>query len=283
MVRPAACWPRSEDTMSHDNAKSPPGWALVTGASSGIGLELARILSEHGHNLVLVARSENKLARLGEELARSNGIKYKVVASDLAKPRASEEVVARLSGLGVDVDVLVNNAGFGLYGPFALAPLDVQLDMVQVNIVALTALTGLLLPPMVARRAGRVLNVASTAAFQPGPMMAVYYATKAYVLSFSEALADELTGTGVTVTALCPGPTRSEFQAVARMQSARLVKMMRMPGARSVGLAGCEGLMRGRRIVIPGWTNRLGTRLVRFTPRAWVTAVVRRLHEPVEK
>src|SRR5512139_3690495 len=266
--------------MSHDNAKTPVGWALVTGASSGIGLALARILAEHGHDLVLVARNENKLVQLGEELARSDGIKYKVVAADLARPRASEDVIARLSSFAVRVDVLVNNAGFGLYGPFALAPLDVQLDMVQVNVVALTALTGLLLPSMVARRAGHILNVASTAAFQPGPMMAVYYATKAYVLSFSEALADELTGTGVTVTALCPGPTRSEFQATARMQSARLVRMMKLPDARPVALAGYEGLMRGRRIVVPGWTNRWAARLVRLTPRAWVTGIVHRLHEP---
>lgn len=269
--------------MSHDNPKSSAGWALVTGASSGIGLALARILAEHGHDLVLVARREDKLVQLGEELARSDGINYRVIAADLAGPRASEEVVARLSSLAVRVDVLVNNAGFGLHGPFAQAPLDAQLDMVQVNIVALTALTGLLLPSMVARRAGRILNVASTAAFQPGPMMAVYYATKAYVLSFSEALANELAGTGVTVTALCPGPTRSEFQATARMQSARLVRMMKLPEAHSVALAGYEGLMRGRRIVIPGWTNRLGAQLVRLAPRAWVTGVVRRLHEPMRE
>ena len=266
--------------MSHDDAKSRAGWALVTGASSGIGLELARALAEHGHDLVLVARREDRLAQLGKELARSNGIQYKVIAADLARPRAAEEVVARLSSLGVAVDVLVNNAGFGLFGPLAEASIDAQLEMVQVNIVALTALTGLLLPPMVTRRAGRILNVASTAAFQPGPGMAVYYATKAYVLSFSEALAGELTGTGVTVTALCPGPTKSEFQAVARMQSVRLVTMMRMPGARSVALAGYEGLMRGRRVVIPGWTNRVGAHLGRLAPRAWVLGVVRRLHEP---
>jgi uncharacterized protein len=269
--------------MSHNNAKSPAGWALVTGASSGIGLELAHVLAEHGHDLVLVARSEDRLVQLGEELARSDGIKYKVVAADLARPHAAQEVVARFSSLAAPVDVLVNNAGFGLYGPFAKGPLDAQLDMVQVNVVALTALTGLLLPSMVARRTGRILNVASTAAFQPGPMMAVYYATKAYVLSFSEALANELSGTGVTVTALCPGPTRSAFQVTARMQSARLVRMMRLPEARSVAVAGYEGLTLGRRIVIPGWTNRVGARLARLAPRSWATEVVRRLHEPVDK
>lgn len=269
--------------MSHDDTKATAGWAVVTGASSGIGLALAVVLAEHGHNLILVARSEDKLVQLGEDLTRAEGVQYKVIAADLARPRAPEEVVAQLSNLAAPVDVLVNNAGFGLYGPFAHGPLDAQLDMVQVNVVALTALTGLLLPSMVARRAGRILNVASTAAFQPGPMMAVYYATKAYVLSFSEALADELSGTGVTVTALCPGPTRSAFQVTARMQSARLVRMMRLPEARSVALAGYEGLMLARRIVIPGWTNRVGARLARIAPRPWVTAVVRKLHEPVDR
>jgi short-subunit dehydrogenase len=271
--------------MDHDNdnAKSPAGWALVTGASSGIGRALAGVLAEHGHNLVLVARSEDKLVQLGEDLARAEGVQYRVIAADLARPQAPEEVAARLSSLAAPVDVLVNNAGFGLYGPFAQGPLDAQLDMVHVNVVALTALTGLLLPSMLAGRAGRILNVASTAAFQPGPMMAVYYATKAYVLSFSEALANEVAGTGVTVTALCPGPTRSAFQATARMQSARLVRMMSLPEARSVALAGYQGLMLGRRIVIPGWTNRLGARLARLAPRTWVTAVVRRLHEPVDR
>jgi len=195
--------------------------ALVTGASSGIGLELARLFAGDGHDLVLVARSEGRLREIGEQLETAHGITATVVASDLSKPNAARDLVEALRAALIEIDVLVNNAGFGLSGAFIDNDPRTQLDMLQVNVVALTELTRLLLPPMVARRSGRILNVASTAAFAPGPLAAVYGATKAYVLSFSEAIGEELRHSGVTVTALCPGPTQSGFSAAAGAGSTR--------------------------------------------------------------
>src|SRR5215207_6130989 len=178
--------------------------ALVTGASGGIGEELARLFAADGHDLVLLARSRDKLARLSEELAGKHGVGARVVAADLARPEAPREIFEELKGAGVTVDALVNNAGFGSYGLFAETDAKSELDLLQVNVVALTHLSKLFLPGMIARRRGYLMQVASTAAFQPGPLMAVYYASKAYVLSFSEALANECAGTGVVVSALCP-------------------------------------------------------------------------------
>src|SRR3954447_6416423 len=218
--------------------------ALITGASSGIGLDLARLFAKDGCDVVLVARSEGKLRELAAELERDCGVTAHVIALDLARPNAAEALVQRLPA---DVDVLVNNAGFGVAGPFVETDLAKELEMIQVNIVALTQLTKLLLPKMVARRRGRVLNVASTAAFQPGPLMAVYYATKAYVLSFSEAIADELRDSGVTVTALCPGPTETGFAAVAGMDQTRLFTLMKPMTSAEVAKKGYEAMKRGRR------------------------------------
>ena len=250
--------------------------ALITGASSGIGLELARLCAKDGCDVVLVARSEGKLRELAAELGRDCGVAAHVIALDLAQPNAAEELVRRLP---CAVDVLVNNAGFGVAGPFVGTDLTKELEMIQVNIVALTQLTKLLLPPMVARRRGRVLNVASTAAFQPGPLMAVYYATKAYVLSFSEAIADELRHSGVTVTALCPGPTETGFAAVADMTQSRLFNVARPMGSAAVARAGYAAMRRGKRVAIPGVKNKLLTQSVRVSPRRLVTAIVRKLQE----
>src|SRR3954449_1502715 len=188
--------------------------ALVTGASAGIGRELCDILAREGHDLVLVARREPELTALAGELKEKYGADARVVIADLSKARAAQGVVKEL-GPSAEVDVLVNNAGFGGHGAFVERPRDVELGQIAVNVTALTDLTRLLLPGMVERRRGRILNVASTAAFQPGPFMAVYYATKAYVLSFSQAIAEELSGSGVTVTTLCPGVTETQFQQVA--------------------------------------------------------------------
>ena len=185
--------------------------ALITGASSGIGLELARIFASHRHDVVLVARTESKLRELARE-CEASGVRAHVIPADLSKAGAAQTVVDGVAALGLEIDVLVNNAGLGRYGPFIDMAPGSELEMIQVNVVALTELTRRFLPAMVARRRGRILNVASTAAFLPGPLMAVYYATKAYVLSFSEAIANELEGTGVTVTAFCPGPVDSGFQ-----------------------------------------------------------------------
>lgn len=248
---------------------------LITGASSGIGLELARLFAHDGYDLVLVARSLDKLDRLGAELAQRHGIRSHSVGADLAAPDAPGAIVETLRQTAVRVDVLVNNAGYGIYGPFATTDLRSELDLLQVNIVALTHLTKLLVPEMLARGAGRILNVASTAGFQPSPFLAVYAASKAYVLSFSEALGEELAGTGVTVTTLCPGPTVTGFQARAGMEGVRLFRGPLLMDAAPVARAGYEGLMRGRRLVVPGVGNKLLMESVRFAPRRLVTKIAR--------
>ena len=248
--------------------------ALVTGASGGIGEELARLFAADGHDLVLLARSRDKLARLSEELEGKHGVGARVVASDLARPEAPREVFEELKSAGVTVDALVNNAGFGSYGLFAETDLKSELDMLQVNVVALTHLTKLFLPGMIARRRGYVMNVASTAAFQPGPLMAVYYASKAYVLSLSEALSNECEGTGVVVSALCPGPTETGFVAAAGMGDSKLFDRAVMD-ARTVAVEGYRGLFAGRAIVIPGLRNNLLARSIGLFPRGLVTKVVR--------
>jgi uncharacterized protein len=249
--------------------------ALITGASSGIGLDLAHLFAEDGHDVVLVARSEDKLRELAKELEAKHGIRATVIVADLAKPHAPQQIFV----VAPPVDILVNNAGYGTSGKFAETDLRAELDMIQVNLAALTHLTKLFLGPMLERRRGRILNVASTASFQPGPLMAVYYATKAYVLSFSEAIAEETRGTGVTVTALCPGPTATGFQKAANMGSEALLKVMRPVSSMEVARAGYRGLMRGKRIVIPGMKNKLGVQSLRVSPRAVVTKVVRALQE----
>ncbi|MFW6223999.1 MAG: SDR family NAD(P)-dependent oxidoreductase [Spirochaetota bacterium] len=247
--------------------------ALVTGASSGIGLELARKLAEEGFDLVLVARSADRLEALAAELRKQHGHGVTVITADLSRPEAPEEVVRTVAEAGITVDVLVNNAGFANYGPYLHSDRQRELDMIQVNVTALTHLTHLLLPGMVERGGGRVLNVASTAAFQPGPLMAGYFATKAFVLHFSEAVASELSGTGVTVTALCPGPTSSGFQERAGMEGSKLLKFGTM-SSRTVAEYGYRALMRGKRVAVPGFSNRLGTLAPRLLPRRIITKAV---------
>ena len=251
--------------------------ALITGASSGIGSDFARLFAGDGHDVVLVARSEAKLREVASSLATS----ATVLVADLADAATPPRIAAELRAKSIEVDFLVNNAGLGLAGPFAETALEKELEMIQVNVVALTHLTKLLLPGMVARGGGRILNVASTAAFQPGPLMAVYYATKAYVLSFSEAIADELRDTGVTVTALCPGPTETGFASVANIGSTRLFTMTRPASSMDVARAGYEAMKRGRRVVIPGIRNKLLAQSIRVTPRRLVTTIVRKIQEPV--
>lgn len=252
--------------------------ALVTGASGGIGEELARLFAADGHDLVLLARSGDKLARLAEELEGKHGVAAHVLTADLARPEAPQEVFQELQGAGVTVDALVNNAGFGSYGLFAETDLKWELELLQVNVVALTHLSKLFLPGMLARRRGYLLHVASTASFQPGPLMAVYYASKAYVLSLSEALANECAGTGVVVSALCPGPTETGFVAAAGMGDSKLFDRAVMD-ARTVAEAGYRGLLAGKTIVIPGFRNNLLARSIGFFPRNLVTKVVRGIQE----
>lgn len=253
--------------------------ALITGASSGIGLDLARLFAGDGWDVVLVARSEGKLRELADSLAKEHNVGAQVITCDLAKPDAAADIVNTLTKRGVTVDALVNNAGYGVAGPFVDTDLRAELEMIQVNCVALTQLTKLLLPGMVERKRGRVLNVASTASFQPGPYMAVYYATKAYVLSFSEAVADELRDTGVTVTALCPGPTETGFAAAANVGNVRLFNLAKPARSMDVAKVGYSAMLRGKRVVVAGFKNKLLAQSVRISPRRVVTAIVRKLNE----
>jgi len=253
--------------------------ALITGGSGGIGYELAKLFAKDHHNLVLVARSGPKLAQVADELQRRFGITVKPVALDLAEPAAPQLLFDQLQRESVAVDILVNNAGYGKLGDFAEVPLEESLGQIQLNLAALTHLSRLFLGPMLERRSGKILNVASTAGFQPGPRMAVYYASKAYVISFSEALANELAGKGITVTCLCPGATTTDFANRAGNDKSRLFKQFRPMDAKTVALRGYRGLVAGKTLVIPGLKNWLVIQSLRISPRKTVTAVSRWLME----
>jgi short-subunit dehydrogenase len=255
-----------------------PETVLITGASSGIGLELAKLFAADRSNLVLVARSTDKLEVLAESLRRQHGITARVVGKDLARAAGPQQLFDELGRDGVTVDVVVNNAGFGERGEFAELPLERQMEMVQLNVTALTALTWLFLPGMIQRNRGGILNVGSIAGFLPGPYMAVYYATKAYVLHFTEALAVELRSTSLHVTCLAPGPTHTGFAQAANMSSARLFRLGAM-SAEAVARAGYRGFRRRKDIVVPGLRNKLLTQSVRFSPRFLVARITKFLQE----
>ena len=251
------------------------GTALITGASAGLGREFARLFARDGHDVVLVARSEAKLQELAEQLREEYGVQTHVVTADLSDLDAPRQVFRATEAAGLTVDMLVNNAGFGLYGPFLETDGERELEMIRVNVSALTHLAKLYAPGMVARGRGRIMNVASTAAFAPGPLMAVYYATKAYVLSFSEALAAEFAGSGVTVTAFCPGATRTDFQEVASAGDSHLFRSPGVMAAEPVARAGYDALMQGKVVAIPGVHNKVMAQSVRFLPRRLVRAATR--------
>jgi uncharacterized protein len=252
--------------------------ALVTGASSGIGLELARRFAIEHYDLVLVARNRARLMDIGADFQKSYGVNVRISPKDLSHNKASQELFEELTEAGVKVHTLVNNAGFGGYGEFATSELQHELEMMQLNMVSLTHLTKLFLPQIIAAK-GAVLNVASTAAFQPGPLMAVYYATKAYVLSFTEALAEELEPRGVKVSALCPGPVPSGFQDRANLNGSPMLKSPAILDAATVANIGYEGLQAGKHVVIAGKLNKVGVQMLRVSPRRMVTRMVKKFQE----
>lgn len=251
--------------------------ALITGASAGLGTEYARLFAADKNDLVLVARRRDRLETLAAELTEAHGIQAHVVAADLASPRATTEILGELGRLHLDVDYLVNNAGFGTSGAFATLEAARELEMLQVNITTLVTLTRALLPAMIVRKHGRILNIGSTAGFQPGPFMAVYYASKGFVNLFTEALAYELRGTGVTATVSCPGATATEFAAVAGNERSRLFKM----GAASAATVAAEGyraMLAGKPMVVHGVKNKVAVQLLRLSPRATVRALAASLN-----
>jgi short-subunit dehydrogenase len=253
-------------------------YALVTGASSGIGYELAKLLAEDGKNVVVVARSRDKLGGLKREIESEFGTTVRVLPKDLSDPKAPTEIFSQLQEEHIGVDVLVNNAGFGVYGTFSETDLQTELEMIQVNAASLTYLTKLFLKGMLENGSGKILNVASVCSFLPTPLESVYCATKAYVLHFSEAIANELQGTGVTVTCLCPGLAKTLFHQRANMEHCKVTKR-KMMDACSVAEAGYRALKKGNVITIPGFPYKFAPLLARVAPRSVVTRIVRSQHE----
>jgi short-subunit dehydrogenase len=258
------------------------GRTLITGASAGIGAALADVCAEHGHDLILVARRRDRLDARAAEIERKFRVKVTCVAEDLADPGGPKRLFDAVTAQGLEVEHLINNAGVGLYGKFAVTDLDAELKMIQLNATSVVELTKRFLPSMVLRRSGKVLNVASTAAFVPGPWMSIYYATKAFVLSFSEAIDYELRPSGITVTTLCPGPTESEFKVRAGSQRSRLFEAFLMD-APTVARAGYDGMMKGKTVVIPGLRNKLIPVAARLIPRPMMTTMSHRAARPTAK
>lgn len=251
---------------------------LITGASSGIGKEIAEIAARNGEELVLVSRHFGRLEELSVALREKYTAKVHVLVKDLSLASAPQEVLGWCDEKGLKVDYLVNNAGFGDLAPFAEADPRKLEEMIAVNITALTLLTRLFLAGMVERGGGRILNISSLAAFQPGPLMAVYYATKSFVLNFSEALRIELEGTGVTVTTLCPGPTASRFKEAANMTESRLMNSGKIPSSAEVAACGYRAMMKGKAVVVHGGLNNFFAFTSRFTPRDWAARIARYLN-----
>ncbi|MCB0363773.1 MAG: SDR family oxidoreductase [Bdellovibrionaceae bacterium] len=260
------------------------GWTLVTGASGGIGLDMAEMFAEKGHNLILVARSEDKLKALAGTLKEKYKIEAEVIPCDLGVPRGAEALYKATQDKGFKVQVLVNNAGFGEMAPFAKMSAGRVKQMVQLNIATLVDLCHLYLQGMEEFEKGAgILNVASTAAFQPGPEMSLYYATKAFVLSFSEGLHEEMKPKGIHVSALCPGPTRTQFMAEAGIEDGAMFKLPIVLDSKPVARAGVNGFLRNKAIVVPGFGNRSLIFSLRLTPRSWVRCMVKSLHKTAVK
>ena len=257
-----------------NNQKSKLMTVLITGATSGIGYELSKIFAQNGYNLVLVARNTQRLEHIAKDFKSEYNVKVEIISKDLSLTMSPEEIFDELQVKSIHIDILVNNAGFNEYGPFFKTDIKKELQMIQVNIVSLVHLTKLFLPDMLKYKYGKILNVGSTGSFTPGPLNAVYCATKAYVLSFSDAIAEELEGTDVTVTTLCPGPTKTEFAQRARIEDTKLFSGSIMdPG--KVAEIGYKALMERRRIAIAGIANRFGVFSLRFIPRNALTKIVK--------
>lgn len=265
-------WPKSA-------MLSPMQTALITGASGGLGEEFAQLCAADGNDLVLVARSKEKLEILGKELATKHNIRFTVLPHDLSLPDAVQKLTEELKSGNIEPDILINNAGFGAYGLFHETSYAQEKNLIAVNIAALTELTKCILPAMVKRGSGCVLNIASTAAFQPGPLMAVYYASKAYVMNFSLALSEELKGTGVTVTCLCPGPTKTGFETNANLGNSRLFRLGSM-NANTVAKIGYDAMNCGKSLVVAGLRNKIGAFMTRFIPRMLAAKIARTVQAP---
>ena len=251
--------------------------ALITGASSGIGYELAKIHAAKGGNLVLVARNKASLDELKNELEKQYKVSVYTIAKDLSAPHAAQEVYEETSRQNIKINYLINNAGFGTHGMFANSNWTKEQQMIQLNMSSLCEFTRLYVTDMLAQKSGKIMNVASTAAFQPCPTMAVYGATKAFVLSFTEAIANELSDQGVTVTALCPGATASGFQAAANMTESKLFKGKKLVTAKEVATYGYEAMLKGKAVAIQGTMNYILANAIRFTPRALVVSMARKI------
>ena len=256
--------------------------ALITGGSVGIGAALADVFAGHGHDLILVSRNREKLEARGRAIHDRFGIDVVCLPEDLTDPQGSRRLYDTVAGRGLDVHYLVNNAGVGVYGKFATTDLDAELKMIQLNVTSVVGLTKRFLPAMIARRGGRILNVASMAAFLPGPWMSVYYATKAFLLSFSQAIDYELKPNGITVTTLCPGPTESEFKVRAGSERSQLFDAFVMDAPR-VARVGYDAMMKGKAVAIPGVRNKLIPLAVRVTPRPLIAQLSHRAARPTEE
>lgn len=254
--------------------------ALITGASSGIGYEISRVLASKGHDVVLVARREDNLRQLAHYLEREYKIKARYIAADLSDPTSAERIYNQVKADNIPVDILVNNAGAGALGAFTALDYDRDIRALQTNVIALTQLTKLFSRDMVRRGLGKILNIGSVTSFVPGPYMAVYHASKAYVLSFSLALRSELKGTGVSVTAFCPGPVSSEFHHIAGTMDLALLKRINMMGSAQVARLAVRAMEKRKAVEVPGLLNKLAAYGPRFLPRLWVVWIVKQILRP---
>ncbi len=255
----------------------PNSYAIVTGASGGIGFELSKLLAKDHSNLILVARNIEKLNEIKAKLENEFSVSVFTIKKDLSVSGVSKELFDEIKSMNVKVSILINNAGFGDFESFAESKIDKQLRMMQLNIITLTELTRLFLPELINQKEGKILNLASIASFMPGPMMSVYYASKAYVLSFTESISNELRGSGVTVTALCPGPTKTKFFDTAEVDNPKFVKLLKTAEPSSVARYGYHAMNKGKVIAIPGIVNKIIIFSVRFTPRKLIRYITGKL------